>query len=278
MNFSELRKGEFKEVLDALEEAFGATGTDYYMIGAVARDIWYARGNKSFRRTKDIDFAVLIGNETGYLSVKAYLANHKSFVGLKNNAFAMITPAGIQVDILPFGQIEIDDGVSIHGAGLTSIKVNGFMEVYQSGTEPVELEPGHNFKVATLPSIILLKLIAYDDRPEYRAKDVRDIANIIQHYFDLQADLIYEKHADLFLQDTDPSLEEISASVIGREIKKICGNNQPLLLRIQTILQAHTAGKYKKLFIRNMASETNWTEEKSIRVLMSMLHSVSDLT
>lgn len=50
------------------------------------------------------------------------------------------------------------------------------MEVYQSGTEEVEMETGHNFKIATLPSIVLLKLIAFDDRPEKRSKDARDIA------------------------------------------------------------------------------------------------------
>lgn len=76
---------------------------------------------------------------------------------------------GIQVDILPFGEIEINDEVKFEGTGLISIKVNGFNEVYFAGTETVELSTGHTFKVATLPAIVLLKFIAYDDRPEVRA-------------------------------------------------------------------------------------------------------------
>jgi hypothetical protein len=47
MNLNNIREGELKEVFDALEEAFAATGTDYYLIGALARDIWYARGKNN---------------------------------------------------------------------------------------------------------------------------------------------------------------------------------------------------------------------------------------
>ena len=37
MNLNSVREGELKEVFDALEEAFAATGTDYHIIGA---EIW----------------------------------------------------------------------------------------------------------------------------------------------------------------------------------------------------------------------------------------------
>ena len=112
----------------------------------------------------------------------------------------------------------IDDSVEITGEGLTSIKVNGLMEVYETGTKAVEMMDGHHFAVATLPAIVLLKFIAKDDRPEHRIKDARDIANIIDHFFDLEGDLIYEHHSDLFLSETDQELEEVAATVIGREI------------------------------------------------------------
>ena len=56
-------EGDLREVLDALEEAFNAIGIDYYLIGAIARDIWYSGSNKTFRQTKDVDFAVLVGSK-----------------------------------------------------------------------------------------------------------------------------------------------------------------------------------------------------------------------
>jgi len=121
----------------------------------------------------------------------------------------------------------------------------------------MELLTGHNFKIATLPSIVLLKLIAFDDRPEHRTKDARDIAHIIDHFFDLQADLIYRNHVDLFEDENDRrSLQDIAAIVIGREIKQICTGNNSLLERMQKILKAHIQMAETSPFIRNMVEET----------------------
>jgi predicted nucleotidyltransferase len=76
---------------------------------------------------------------------------------------------------------------------------------------------------------VLLKLVAYDGRPEKRLKDARDIANIIENYFDLQTDLVYDQHNDIFNVAEDALnqlfLEEVSAEVLGREIKKIIKDN-----------------------------------------------------
>ncbi len=271
MNFNFIREGELKEVFDALEEAFSETGTDYYIIGALARDVWYSRSSKTFRQTRDVDFAILVGSQANYELVKQYLKENKKFIDTKNNSFVMITYSGVQVDILPFGGIEIDDGVSLAGKGLNSIKVNGFMEVYESGTKKVEMTTGHNFEIATLPSIVLLKLISFDDRPEVRIKDARDIANIIENFFDLNADYIYAQHVDLFSEiDNDQTLEEVSAIVIGREVRKICAQNEVLLERLKQILDSHIQLKENSMFIRNMVAETDGTVEKSIQLLQNI--------
>jgi len=266
MDLSSIREGELRKVFDDLEEAFQALNIDFYLIGALARDIWYARGEKNFRTTKDVDFAIMIGNKPDYEAVREYLKVHKAYTGTKNNAFAMITPAGIQVDILPFGEIEINDEVKFEGTGLTSIKVNGFSEVYQAGTEEIELATGHIFKVATLPAIVLLKLIAYDDRPEIRLRDAPDIINILLHFFDLQADLIYEHHNDLFGGE-DLALEEIGAIVIGREMQKIVSGNVGLEARLAGIIENKITAKENSAFIRSMVSESGRTVEDVVKLM-----------
>lgn len=273
MGLSEIREGELKDVFTALEEAFAANGIDFYIIGALARNVWYARGEKSFRSTRDVDFAGLISSQEEYEAVRNYLKDHSHFIDTKENSFVMITPDGIQVDILPFGEIEIDDKVTIQGEGMTSIKVNGFSEVYHDGTEEIELITGHTFKVATLPAIVLLKLIAYDDRPEKRQKDAKDIANIITHFFELHADLIYDKHTIEFSNENDPrSLEQISASVIGREIQAISKGNPTLYERLIYILQKHIGEGDASMFVRNMMIE----EERNVEECMSWLKQMID--
>jgi predicted nucleotidyltransferase len=268
MNWDNILQREMKEVLDAIQEALGS---DYYLIGAVAREVWFSREKKPFRKTNDLDFAVYVGNQQEYEGIRRYLKDKKGFRETKGNSFVMLTPSGMQVDILPFGGIEIDGAVKVDGFGLTSIKVNGFMEVYTAGTQPVTFDTGNSFQVATLPSIVLLKLISFDDRPEQRSKDARDIANLIANYFELQADLIYEHHADLFSIDDDAlaaqSLQEIAAMVIGREIKKIIQPNLELWQRIKSIVTNFLEQQENSVFVREMVQETSQTVSEMLKWL-----------
>jgi predicted nucleotidyltransferase len=117
---------------------------------------------------------------------------------------------------------------------------------------------------------VLLKLIAYDDRPEKRLKDARDIANVMTHYFDLQADLIYEEHNDLFAEE-ERTLEEIAAIVIGREVKKIAVGNTSLLTRLKTILSREIDRKEGSSFVREMTAELDSTIVQTTALLGNLL-------
>ena len=272
MSLYSLQRSELREVFDAVEDAFNNLGIDYYVIGALARDIWYSKEKKLSRATRDADFAILVGTERQFEEVKEYLKAKKDFQDSKGNMFVLISPNGHQIDILPFGAIEIDEKVQISGTGLTSISVNGFSEVYNSGTAEVQLDTGHHFKVASLSSIILLKLIAYDDRPEQRAKDGRDVGSILEHYFDLEAEHIYEHHSDLFTEtEKDNELQDIAATVIGREIKATIGENSALLQRVKTILEREIKLGEKSNFIINMVAETKMSVEETAKRLEKIL-------
>lgn len=273
MNLSDIKEGPLKDIFDALEDAFRKNDIDFYLIGAQARDQWYAKENLLARQTNDVDFAAYVSNAGDYEKVRTYLKEHYEFSETKQNQFVLISPSGLQVDILPFGELEIDDTIHFKGEGLSTIKVNGFKEIYENGTEEFTVDSGHTFKVASLPSIVLLKLIAFDDRPEKRVKDAIDIENIIHHYFDLQSDNIYANHSDLFI-NTDlvnetTELPEISAIVIGREIGKIINENQPLEERVKNILQTHIEQAAGSLFIRSMMTGDDTVAGK-IKLLQNM--------
>ena len=59
----QIKLEELKEVLDVLEEVFAGVNVDFYMIGAIAKEYWYSRGNKRMRQTKDVDFAILVASK-----------------------------------------------------------------------------------------------------------------------------------------------------------------------------------------------------------------------
>jgi predicted nucleotidyltransferase len=70
---------------------------------------------------------------------------------------------------------------------MTSINVEGFQEVFDSASEEIKTE-SQQFKVCTLAGIVILKLIAWDDRPEWRREDAGDIAEIIKNYYHFNYD------------------------------------------------------------------------------------------
>ncbi|HKJ34291.1 MAG TPA: nucleotidyl transferase AbiEii/AbiGii toxin family protein [Balneolales bacterium] len=271
INFEQLRQDNLKELFRILEEVLKAINIDYYVIGALAKDSWFAKEDIRSRTTKDFDIAVMISDRDQYFELRDKLIHDHDFVEVKTNDYALNTPFGYPIDILPFGDIEIDDEVHLKGEGLTAIRVNGFNEVYRKGIIPVQTDEEFEFQVATLPSLVLLKLIAYDDRPEQRFRDITDITNIITHFFDIESNMIYDKHNDLF-EYADLDLIDYSAIVIGREISSIIKGNDKLKERLLNILKLDK--HHSKLIPDLMAGvkELGLTVEKAT----TLLNEISD--
>jgi len=244
INYEQLRQQpEITELLSALERGFERFGIDFYLVGAVARDVWMSGINNIAprRTTGDIDFAVLINVKETYEALKAYLTEQEEFQPIKENAFVLLWKNRFEVDLLPFGAIEGEDSqVIFSGSGLTTINLQGFAEVYEEGLPELNLEGKHQFKFCTLPGIVLLKLIAWDDRPEVRRDDIKDISDILNHFFYMYDEVIWENHSDLF-GDGDADLKHIAARVMGREMRKIAKRNEKLFTRINGILEANTS-------------------------------------
>lgn len=195
------------------------------------------------RITGDIDFAIFINDKGTYDNLKKYLIEEEGFSPYKGNAFVLVWKGFIQVDLLPFGEIkDKNDAVSIQDSGLTSLNMPGFKEIYDAGLPVVELEEIHKFKFCTLPGIVILKLMAWQDRPEIRRDDIKDMSNILKHFFDMYADEIFENHNDLF-GGNDFELHLIAARVMGREMNKIAKRNEMLHNRLMDLLKISTNNK-----------------------------------
>ena len=230
-----LRQDRLKELLHIVEQVFIRCDVDFYLLGAIARDAWYAKGKIESRATRDVDFAVYISREEKYDLVLEELISNHGFSEIKDEPFRLQTPFASTIDIIPFGEISIDEAVNPDENRDRPIFVNGFEEIFRKATIQVTDEEGDlEFKVATLPAIQLLKLIAYDDRPEKRTQDPQDIIQIIENYFEVEKEMIWEEHHDLF--DEDSELIEIGAKVIGREINQIISENKTLKERVLNIL------------------------------------------
>jgi predicted nucleotidyltransferase len=270
ISFKQLQQQpHISEMLTALEKGLNKYNIDFYLVGAVARDVWMTAINDipPSRVTGDIDFAVFINDKNTYADLRDYLINVEGFIPYKGNGFVLKWKNIIQVDLMPFGEIEAKpSNIIVEGTGLTSLNMPGFKEIYDSGLPEAELEEKHRFKFCTLPGIVLLKLIAFQERPEIRRDDIKDISKILKHFFDMYADEIYENHNDLF-GDKDINLHWIAARVLGRDMGKIALLNEELFLRIKKILKKNTVDIHSSDIAKIMAEFFQNTIEENVKLL-----------
>lgn len=234
VNFEQLWQSNLSELFQAFERALQALNIDFYIIGALARDTWLTRNSIRALGTRDVDWAVLVDSETTFLELKEYLIEKEGFLSTQN-PYTLIDKDNNQVDILPFGA-DTSLGIGIQSlVGFTPAEVNGLREVYNSGLEEVVFEKQFKFKVAKIESIVLLKLIAWDDRPEHRTKDIEDIGILLEHYYHLKLEHIYENYSDIF-EGEDKSELEMGCIALGRDLRQLIQNNAGLCQRIEGIL------------------------------------------
>lgn len=79
-------------------------------------------------------------------------------------------------------------------------------------------------------------MLAWEDRPEGRTKDIIDISEILDHFFSINDEEIWEHHSDLFV-DPGAELLQIGARVLGRQMQRIVIKNESLFQRIERLLE-----------------------------------------
>lgn len=276
--FNKIRsEGNYKEILEALERGFSKFGIDFYLVGATARDVWMRGVHEKppKRATSDIDFGIMIKDSYIFDELKEYLIEVEGFVPYKENAFVLIWKDKTQVDLIPFGELEKEGVATVRGTGFTSMNVEGFKEVFEQASEEIQTED-QRFKVCTLAGIVILKLIAWDDRPEMRGDDIDDIAEIIKNYFHFNSEAIWQHHSDLFTDDNE--LDEIASQYLGREIGKIISGNEKLIARVKGILEKGLSDSDSNNLDELIASESYETIDYSRSLISHILAGIKETT
>ncbi len=236
ISFSQFEIAHLGEVLPGLERIFREHGIDFYILGGLARDILFLKeGIAPQRITRDIDLAAFIPNPHDYELLLQDLVRQANFERISANPVRLVHPSGVVVDILPFNELTSSGADLVRfGPALAEFNLKGLHEVFETSLREFAIEEDHRYKVTTPEAVIFLKLLAYDNKPEWRQKDLEDIAQLLLHYFDLNDADIYENHNDLF--EAERELEEISARVIGRKIQVILGSNPATYQAFNAIL------------------------------------------
>ena len=247
--YKELAIPYFKETFDCIDQIMHNHQIPYYLIGvsAIALEL-LKQGIKPSRGTKDIDFAIMISSMTDYENISQALIQ-KGYNKAKAPWIFYSDTYDVVIDVLPFGEIEEQYTVNFNERH-TDLHVLGFKEVLEEAV-PIPIEE----KIVNIPPLagmIVLKLVAWSDRPEERENDLADILLIIQHYFDLAFDDIVEFHNDTFPEDNFDQ-RTIGAEVLGRKSQIFLDKSEKLSACIHQVLTSNLQDASKSQIARKWA-------------------------
>lgn len=187
------------------------------IVGAAA--LRYHLGTQ-WRETHDLDLTVAT-------SVEDHVA---VLTGLPNWAHdrlyeqRWIAPNDVRIDIIPASPELLARGELIWPDSEFRMSLRGFALAFEHG-EPVEIQPGARVLVASLPTIIVLKMAAYLDRPS-RERDLQDLATIFEYGVRPEDEDRYS--GPVF--DVDLTYEEAGPFVLGRRVAEIIGDDERRLI------------------------------------------------
>jgi predicted nucleotidyltransferase len=216
-------------VYKLLEQVCGEFDIHYYLIGANARDVaLYKAGTKPTRGTADVDFAVMLPAMEDYEAFKDRLKEHGFEDTFGNTPFRLFFKStNTVIDLLPYGQIAQQNTVHFTERNV-ELSTVGLEEVGKH-VEAFELEPGLSIPVSPAHGLVILKLIAWSEKPS-RSKDLADIATLLEAAWGLYEDELFlqdTEHGDVF-EDTNFDTEVAGAIVMGRKMNEILIHNVEL--------------------------------------------------
>lgn len=217
------------DILRRVDAVAREQGIDYFVGGALARDLilLHVFGKDTGRATRDVDLGICIDDWHKLQLLKASLIQSGVFFEQPKVAHRLIyrpkeTAFGIPLDLLPFGGVESADATIAWPPDRDIVmNVAGFSEARTSALM-VEVGEGVLVPVTSLPSLAVLKLIAWRDRHMETNKDATDFLLIARHYHDAgNLDRLYGTESAL-LQSTGFDPEMAGAMLLGKDAAAIC--------------------------------------------------------
>ena len=171
------------ELLRQLNRTFSKIGSDFFVIGATARDIILrVLANTSARRkTEDLDIAIAVTDWDKYNEICQALIDD-GFEKSTHKA-QLFYFGDYEVDIVPFGTVaKDDDNIYWPPEETIAMSVKGFDEVLNEAIT-VSIDNEFEIRIASLHGLFLLKLNAWLDRNISDNRDAEDMWYIVDNYY-----------------------------------------------------------------------------------------------
>jgi predicted nucleotidyltransferase len=181
---------EGKQVLlKVMDHVARLTNLRYFVVGATSRDIlmYHLHGLPLNRRASpDIDFAVAIENWAVFDALRAAILQEPGFRPdakiLHRLHYSPAVGDGFPVDLVPFGGVEISAAQVAWPPDMTIVmNVAGYAEALDSAVT-VCIADHCEIPVASIPGLVMTKLVAWLDRGQSNPKDAVDFRYLLENY------------------------------------------------------------------------------------------------
>jgi predicted nucleotidyltransferase len=214
-------------VIGEIQQAATKHGVPVFVVGAVARIILLENihGLTVGRTTTDVDFAFAFDNWEQFHAIKTFLLENTRFNASEHAAHRLYFRApgfehSYKVDLIPFGGVETSQNTIAWPPDMSiMMNVAGFSDAF-AAAESVEVSPGIEIAVASLPGIAILKLFAWADRRQENPKDAIDLVTLLRSYHEAGNDnRIYEDASALAaLEAVEYDPELAGAWLLGNDV------------------------------------------------------------
>lgn len=146
---------QLKELLQKLTEYFESIDSEFYVIGATARDLVLSgiHNQPSGRRTADLDIAIAIKDWDKFDQISKELCKIEGFHKSNKQKQLFWYNRDYKLDIVPFGEVaKADNNIYWPPEEEFAMSVAGFTEV-ANNTLDVTIDNEFSIKVASYPSL-----------------------------------------------------------------------------------------------------------------------------
>lgn len=209
------------EALRVVTQVFANDGRSFVLIGAVVPqlliDLRQGRESSS-RSTRDADAVVEVVSWDDF----AHLCRRLFQAGFQPGSAPHELRFGedVRIDLIPFGPGVVEGDRLVWPETDRVMSTLGIEEALEYA-RPEELVPGLSLPVVPIPGLVLLKLVAYQDRPEERARDLIDVVYCFEHYEEHPERSRRFELVGVTAEGQPVRFEEAGAYLLGIEVAKL---------------------------------------------------------
>ncbi len=180
--------------------------TPFVLVGASALGCFL---DFRWRATNDIDISVSIELD----ELPAGLDRLPGWSPDPRAEHRWLAPEDVKVDILPAGPNLRRAGILRWPRSGNEMSLLGQRLAFEQARD-VQVASGLSIRVAPVPVVCVLKMVAYQDQPQARTRDLEDLAHIFHDYVAADDQRRYSDE----VPETGIEFEVVSAFLLGRDI------------------------------------------------------------